>query len=75
MGWKSTIDITRTEAKELIIKKILGIDQAGDLEIVRMVNSILYNMSNSKLADTLEELGYGDNPELIYYGRNFIVTK
>ena len=58
MGWKSTIDITREEAKELIIKKILDFD----------------GMSDSQLANMVEQLGYGDDPELDYYGRNFIVT-
>ena len=58
MGWKITIDITREEAKELIIKKILDFD----------------GMSDSQLANMVEKLGYGDDPDLIYYGRNFIVT-
>lgn len=58
MGWKSTIDITREEAKRLIIQKLINIDQ----------------MSNSELADMVEELGYGESPELEYYGHNFIVN-
>tara|TARA_R110000796_G_scaffold70936_1_gene160997 strand:+ start:8885 stop:9064 length:180 start_codon:yes stop_codon:yes gene_type:complete len=58
MGWKITIDITREEAKELIIKRIIDLETFSDKE----------------LANVVEELGYGDNPDLIYYGRNFMVT-
>jgi hypothetical protein len=58
MGWKSTIDITRTEAKQLIVNRMLHLNE----------------MSDSQLANMVEQLGYGDDPELDYYGRNFIVT-
>tara|TARA_R110000744_G_scaffold84645_2_gene165573 strand:- start:241 stop:420 length:180 start_codon:yes stop_codon:yes gene_type:complete len=58
MGWKSTIDITRTEAKQLIVNRMLHLGA----------------MSDRELANLVEELGYGDNPDLIYYGRNFMVT-
>ena len=58
MGWKSTIDITRAEAKRLIMQKLINIDQ----------------MSDRELADMVEELGYGEDAELEYYGYNFIVT-
>tara|TARA_Y100001963_G_C6626718_1_gene374298 strand:+ start:427 stop:609 length:183 start_codon:yes stop_codon:yes gene_type:complete len=58
MGWKSTIDITRTEAKRLILQKLVNLDQ----------------MSDRELADMVEELGYGEESDLEYYGHNFIVT-
>jgi hypothetical protein len=58
MGWKSTIDITRAEAKRLILQKLVNLDQ----------------MSNEELANMLEALGYGDTYDLDYYGYNFIVT-
>ena len=54
MGWKSTVDITRVEAKRLIMQKLLNVDQ----------------MTNSELVDMIEELGYGEDTELEYYGRN-----
>jgi len=57
MGWKSTVDITRVEAKRLIMQKLLNVDQ----------------MTNSELVDMIEELGYGEDTELEYYGRNFII--
>jgi hypothetical protein len=58
MGWKTTIDITRLEAKRLIIKKLFDID----------------SMSNIELANMVEQLGYGEEPEMTHYGCNFIVT-
>ena len=58
MGWKSTIDITRAEAKRLILQKLVNLDQ----------------MSDRELADMVEELGYGEEVGLVYYGYNFIVT-
>ena len=58
MGWKSTIDITRAEAKRLILQKLVNLDQ----------------MSDRELADMVEELGYGEDDDLEYYGHNFIVT-
>lgn len=58
MGWKSTIDITRTEAKRLILQKLVNLDQMSDRELANMV----------------EELGYGEEADLEYYGYNFIVT-
>lgn len=59
MGWKSTIDITRTQALALIIDYAL---QCG-------------NLSDSELEDLLENLGYGDNPKLPYVGYNFNIVK
>lgn len=58
MGWKRTIDITRAEAKRLILQKLVNLDQ----------------MSDRELADMVEELGYGEESDLEYYGHNFIVT-
>jgi hypothetical protein len=58
MGWKITIDITREEAKRLILQKLVNLDQ----------------MSDRELADMVEELGYGEEADLEYYGHNFIVT-
>jgi len=58
MGWKSSIDITRKEAKRLIMQRLLDLD----------------GISNSELENRLEELGYGDNPDLEHFGYNFIIT-
>ena len=57
MGWKSTIDISRSEAKRLIMIRLM----------------ILDHMTNEELANLVEELGYGSDDELEYYGYNFIV--
>jgi len=57
MGWKSTVDITRAEAKRLIMQKLLNIDE----------------MTNTELADMVEDLGYGEKAGLEYYGHNFLV--
>ncbi len=58
MGWKSTIDITRNEAKRLIIQKLAMLD----------------GLTNKELEDMVEELGYGDDTNLQYYGYNFNVV-
>tara|TARA_R110000772_G_scaffold53327_1_gene122138 strand:- start:289 stop:471 length:183 start_codon:yes stop_codon:yes gene_type:complete len=58
MGWKSTIDITRAEAKRLILQKLVNLDE----------------MSNRELANMVEELGYGEEADLEYYGYNFNVS-
>lgn len=58
MGWKSTIDITRIEAKRLIIQKLATLD----------------GLTNKELEDMVEELGYGDDTNLQYYGYNFNVV-
>jgi hypothetical protein len=58
MGWKSTIDISRTEAKRLIIQKLAMLDE----------------LTNRELEDMVEELGYGDDTNLNYYGYNFNVV-
>jgi len=59
MGWKSTVDITRSEALRLIIAVLTDVN----------------DMSDSELEDLLYTLGYGDKPELEYYGHNFHVTQ
>ena len=59
MGWKSTIDITRTQALALVMDYAL---QCG-------------NLSDSELEDLLETLGYGDDPKLPYVGHNFNIVK
>jgi hypothetical protein len=59
MGWKSTIDITRTQALSLIIDYALQCN----------------NLSDSELEDLLNTLGYGDNPRLPYVGHNFNIVK
>ena len=59
MGWKSTIDITRTQALALVIDYAL---QCAKL-------------SDSELEDLLEHLGYGDDEKLPYFGHNFNITQ
>ena len=59
MGWKSTIDITRTQSLALIMDYALQCD----------------NLSDSELEDLLENLGYGDNPNLPYFGHNFNIIR
>lgn len=58
MGWKSTIDITRNEAKRLIMQKLDMLDE----------------LTNQQLDDMLEGLGYGDDANLPYYGHNFNIV-
>ena len=58
MGWQSTIDLTRKEANRLILQKLVHFDQVSDRE----------------LADMVESLGYVEDPDLEYYGHNFLVT-
>lgn len=58
MGWKSTIDITRIEAKRLIIQKL----------------DMLDGLTNKELEDIVDGLGYGDDVNLQYYGYNFNVV-
>ena len=57
MGWKSTIDITRSEAKELILKRMMVLDA----------------LTNEELGDMLMALGYGDDTNLRHFGHNFNV--
>jgi hypothetical protein len=58
MGWKSTVDIKRSEALTLIIKEI----------------SSVHSKSNTEIADMLETLGYGDDPNKEFHGYNFNVV-
>lgn len=58
MGWKSTIKITRNEARKLIIEKLVSLD----------------NLTNQELESILYQLGYGDDNNLPYYGYNFDVV-
>ena len=58
MGWKSTIDITRTQALALVMDYAL---QCG-------------NLSDVELENLLETLGYGDNQNLPHFGYNFNIT-
>jgi len=60
MGWKSTIDITRKTAIDLILS--------------RLDRSIYEEMTDEELGDMVENLGYGDDTDLPYYGYNFNVT-
>ena len=59
MGWKSTVTISRTEAKRLIIERIISLD----------------NLSDTELEDMLEMLGYGETMGLEYYGYNFRISE
>jgi hypothetical protein len=57
MGWKSTIDITRSEAIRAIIDTI---------------NRKSYDeMSNEELEDVMYGLGIGDDVGKPYFGHNF----
>lgn len=57
MGWKSTIDITRSEAINAII---MSEDKSRFEEF-----------SNEELKDRMYDLGIGDDENLPYYGYNF----
>ena len=59
MGWKSTIDITRTQALALFMDYALRCSR----------------LSDSELEDLLENLGYGDDINLPYVGHNFNIIK
>lgn len=61
MGWKSTIDITVSEAKCAIAK-------AEEYHRNKSVDDIEY------LERRLDELGVGDIPDLPYFGHNFHIT-
>jgi hypothetical protein len=58
MGWKSTIEITRSEAKRLIMAKLITLD----------------HISNDDLENLVDTLGYGEDTNLEYYGYNFMVV-
>ncbi len=57
MGWKSTIDIKRSEAVELITREMLKIQ----------------GLDNYKLGNALESMGFGEDNDKPYFGRNFNV--
>lgn len=57
MGWKSTKEIDREEAIELIYERIAEVG----------------GLSNEELGEILEGIGYGDDRKLPYYGYNFNV--
>jgi len=59
MGWKSTIDITRTQALALVLDYALQCGTLSDLE----------------LEELLEKLGYGDSQTLPYFGYNFNIVE
>jgi len=54
MGGKSTIDISRTKAIQLIIERAS-------------------NATNDELCLALKSMGFGNDPNLKYYGYNFSV--
>lgn len=58
MGWKSTINISRAEAVKLIMQKLITLE----------------GLTNKELENMLEELGYGDDANLQYFGYNFNVV-
>ena len=41
---------------------------------IELIEARLYEASNEELSNALEYLGYGDNVNLCYYGRNFTVV-
>lgn len=55
MGWKSTVDLSRSEAKRLIRDRYDTLD----------------DLSNEELEEIIEGMGYGDDPNLDYFGHNF----
>jgi hypothetical protein len=59
MGWKSTIDITRDQAINAILRS--------------MPNSF-EELSNAELKDMMYKLGIGDDLEKPYYGYNFNIV-
>ena len=59
MGWKSTIDITRDQAINAILRS--------------MPNSF-EELSNAELEDMMYKLGIGDDLGKPYYGHNFNVV-
>ena len=59
MGWKSTVDITREDALQLI-----------RAELFRKLG-VFEQLDNSEIEKLLYSLDYGDDPDLAYYGHNF----
>jgi hypothetical protein len=43
-------------------------------EAIRLIQSrLMDNLSNRELEEMVEGMGFGENPELEYFGHNFIV--
>lgn len=42
-------------------------------EAIRLIIDRALSASDSQLADALENLGFGDDKDLPYYGRNFMI--
>lgn len=59
MGWKSTIEITRKEAIQAIMKSL---DKTPYDE-----------MTNEELIKMMEQLDIGDDVDKPYHGHNFII--
>ncbi len=59
MGWKSTVDITREEAIKLVFSRL----------------STVHMMSDRELCGLLDQLGYGEDTNLPYYGHNFMIRE
>ena len=60
MGWKSTIEISREEAIRLIKS--------------RASDDFFRAIKNRDLELMVEDMGFGDNPDLPYFGHNFFVV-
>jgi hypothetical protein len=60
MGWKSTLDISRTEAIHAII--------------TALTKKSLSELTNKEIEDLMYKLGIGDSTDLPYYGYNFNIT-
>jgi hypothetical protein len=60
MGWKSTIELTRREAIDAIMKSL---DKTPYDE-----------MTNEELEDMMYGLNIGDDINKPYFGHNFIIT-
>ncbi len=42
-------------------------------EAIKLILSRAIDLSNDELSNVLESMGYGDNPDLNYYGYNFYI--
>jgi hypothetical protein len=62
MGWKSTMDIPRKEARGLVME-----------QLAKLLSGI-NQLSDSELADMLELFGYGEMEDLPYFGYNFKIV-
>jgi len=64
MGWKSTIWLTRQEA----------INAIEDAKLKAGYDDPYKHISNDQLDAMMYDLDIGDDPNLPYYGHNFIVV-